>query len=88
MRLGGGGENSSLHPSFRRKGGAPAPLHSLPTGLAPFSKSKFNLYEAKSLAASTMLHRLVLSLELCTVQTWTGKVDPARKFKRTTAASA
>jgi len=27
MGLGGGGANSSLHPSFRRKGGAPAPLH-------------------------------------------------------------
>jgi len=36
MGLGGGGENSYLPPSFRRKGGAPVPLHppSLATGLA------------------------------------------------------
>ena len=46
----------------------------------PFSKSKFNI---KSL---TLLQRLVLSIELGTVQTGTGKVDPARKFKCTTAA--
>ena len=40
----------------------------------------------KPLNASTLLHRLVLSIELDTVQTGTGKVDPARKFKCTTAA--
>ena len=34
---------------------------------------------------STLLHRLVLSIELGTVQTGAGKVDPARKFKCTTA---
>ena len=34
----------------------------------------------------TLLHRLVLSIELGTVQTGTWKVDPARKFKCTTAA--
>ena len=39
-----------------------------------------------SLTASTLLHQLVLSIELGTVQTGTGKVDPARKFKYTTAA--
>ena len=33
-----------------------------------------------------MLYRLVLSIELGTVQTWTGRVDPAWKFKYTTAA--
>ena len=33
----------------------------------PFSKSKFNQYEA-----STLLHRLVLSIQLGTVQTGTG----------------
>ena len=32
------------------------------------------------------MHRLVLSIELGTVQAGTGKVDPARKFKCTTAA--
>ena len=32
------------------------------------------------------MHRLVLSIELGTVQTGTGKVDPARKLKYTTAA--
>ena len=32
------------------------------------------------------MHQLVLSIELGTVQTGTGKVDPARKFKCTTAA--
>ena len=37
---------------------------------------------------STLLHRLVLSIELGIVQTGTGKVDPARKFKCTTAARA
>ena len=37
--------------------------------------------------ASTLLHRLVLFLELGTVQTGTGKVGPAWKFKCTTAAS-
>ena len=42
------------------------------THLCPFSKSKFNLCKAK-----------VLSIEL---DTGTGKVDPARKFKCTTAA--
>ena len=36
--------------------------------------------------ASTLLHLLVLSIELGTVQIGTGKVDPARKFKCTTAA--
>ena len=35
---------------------------------------------------STLLHWLILSIELGTVQTGTGKVDPARKFKCTTAA--
>ena len=35
---------------------------------------------------STLLHRLVLSIELGIVQTGTGKVDPARKFKCTTAS--
>ena len=40
----------------------------------------------KSLTALTLLHRLVLSIELGTVQTGTGKVDPTRKFKCTTAA--
>ena len=49
--------------------------------ICPFSKSKFNLYEAKSLTVSTLLHRLVLTIELGTVQTGTGKVDPARKFQ-------
>ena len=33
-----------------------------------------------------MLHRLVLSTELGTVQTGTGKVDPARKFICSAAA--
>ena len=56
------------------------------THLCPFSKSKFNLYEALSLTASTLLRRLVLSIELGTVQTGTGMVDLARKFKCTTAA--
>ena len=55
------------------------------THLCPFSKSKLN-EEAWSLTASTLLHRLVLSIELCTVQTGTGKVDPDRKFKCTTSA--
>ena len=32
------------------------------THLCPFSKSKFNLYEAQSLTASTLLHWLVLSI--------------------------
>ena len=49
----------------------------------------------QSLTASTLLHWLVL-LSVCfiypmsgdTVQTGTGKVDPARKFKCTTAAGA
>jgi len=50
------------------------------THLSPFSKSKFNLN-------STLLHRLVLLSALFTqcpsdtIQTGTGKVDPARKFK-------
>ena len=61
-------------------------LYNIITHLRPFSKSKFNLYEALSLTASTLLHRLVLSIELGTVQTGTGKVDPAWKFKCTTAA--
>jgi len=56
------------------------------THLCPFSKSKFNLYKPLSLTASTLLHRLVMSIELGAVQTGTGKVDPARKFKCTTAA--
>ena len=55
------------------------------THLCPFGKSKFNLYKAQSLTASTLLHRLVQFIELGTVQTGTGKVDPARKFKFTTA---
>ena len=54
------------------------------THFYPFSKSKFNPYEAQSLTASTLLHRLVLSIELGTVQTGTRKVDPAWKFKCTT----
>jgi len=56
--------------------------------LCPFIKIKFNLYEAKRLTASTLLHRQVLFIELGTVQTGTGKVDPARKFKCTTVALA
>ena len=28
MGLGGGGANLSLHPPFRKKGGAPVPMHS------------------------------------------------------------
>ena len=45
----------------------------------------------QSLTASTLLHRLVLSalFTQCpgdTVQTWTGQLDPARKFKCTAAA--
>ena len=40
------------------------------------------------MTASTLLHRLILSIELDTVQTGTGKVDPARKFKCTKAARA
>ena len=43
-------------------------------------------YEAESLTASTLFHRLVLSIELGTVKTGIGKVDPALKFKCTTAA--
>ena len=35
---------------------------------------------------STLLHRLVLSIELGTVHTGTAKVDPAGKLKYTTAA--
>ena len=35
---------------------------------------------------STFWHRLVLFIELGTVQTGTGKVDLTRKFKCTTAA--
>ena len=58
------------------------------TQICPFSKSKLNLYKALSLTALTLLHRLVLSIELGTVQTGTGKVDTARKFKCTTAARA
>ena len=34
------------------------------------------------------MHRLVLTLKLGTVQTGTGKVDPARKLKCTTATRA
>ena len=56
------------------------------THLCHFSKTKLNLYEAWSLTASTLLHRVVLSIELGTVQTGIGKVDPARKFKCTMAA--
>ena len=36
------------------------------------------------MTVSTLLHQLALSIVLDTVQTGTGKVDPARKF--TTAA--
>jgi len=39
-----------------------------------------------TLTVSTLLHRLVLSINLGTVHTGTGQVDPARKFKCTTAA--
>ena len=38
------------------------------------------------MTASTLLHLLVLSIELGTVQTGAIKVDPARKLKCTTAA--
>ena len=48
------------------------------THLCPISKSKLNLHEAIRLTVSTY--------GLATVQTSTGKVDRARKFKRTTAA--
>jgi len=36
----GGGANSSLHPSFRIKGGAPAPLHP-PPGYRPARSINF-----------------------------------------------
>ena len=54
--------------------------------ICPFSK--FNQYEALSLTASTLMHRLVLSIELGTVQAGTGMVDLARKLKCTMAARA
>ena len=37
----GGGANSSLHPPFRRRGGAPAPMHPPGTSL---SRSTFNIF--------------------------------------------
>jgi len=46
------------------------------------------VYHAPTLTAPTLLHRLVLSIELGTVQTGTGKVEPAWKFKCITAARA
>ena len=46
------------------------------------------IFVRQSLTASTLLHRLVLSIELGTVQTGNGNVDPARKFKCTTALAA
>ena len=55
-------------------------------------KNKFKLGTRKrciakeSLTASTLLHRLVLSIELSTVKTGTGKVILVRKLKCTTAA--
>ena len=45
-------------------------------------------YEALSLTASTLLHRPVPLSPGDTVQTGTGKVDPARKIKCTTAYRA
>ena len=47
---------------------------------------KVNSAYMKHKVASTLLHRLVLSIELGTVQTGNGKADPAQKFKCTTAA--
>ena len=38
------------------------------------------------MTTSTLLYRLVLSIEPGTVQTGTGMVNPARKFKCTTAS--
>ena len=61
-------------------------LFKLHTHLCPFSKSKFNLFEAYRRTVSTLLHRLFLSIKPGTVQSRTGKVDPARKFNCTTAA--
>ena len=47
--------------------------------LNPFSKSNFNLYEASSLTVSTLLHRLVLSLELGT--NWDRKGWPGSEIQ-------
>ena len=47
--------------------------------LNPFSKSKFNLYEASSLTVSTLLHRIVLSLELGT--NWDRKGWPGSEIR-------
>ena len=62
-------------------------LEELHTHLCPCSKSKYLTYiwSIKS-DRSTLLHWLVLSIELGIVQTRTGKVDMARKLKCTTAA--
>ena len=45
----GGGANSSLHPPFRRKGGAPAPLHPPPGyGPAGFNTNSKRLVNSNS----------------------------------------
>ena len=58
----------------------------------PFSKSKFNLKSDRvNLVAPAMSYLVSALFTRCpgdTVQTGTGKVDSARKFKYTTAACA
>jgi hypothetical protein len=59
--------------------------------LWPFSKSKFNLKSARVnfVALAGYSYGVSALFTQCpgdTVQTGTGKVDPARKFKCTTAA--
>ena len=44
MGLRGGGANSSLQPPFRRKGGAPVPLH--PPGYGPDENNKTSTHES------------------------------------------
>ena len=59
------------------------------THLGPFSKSKFNLKSDRvnlDAPASHIVSALFTQCPGDTVQTEPGKVDPARKFKCTTAA--
>ena len=56
----------------------------------PFSKSKFNLMSDRvnlvAPARSSWVSAIFTQCPVDTVRTGTGKVDPARKFKCTTAA--
>ena len=78
---GGGGAHSSLHPSFRKKGGAPAPLHPpwvrawLGLRMSSKSGSKELRFESKLLNSGLSYKYYWLRMSGNGVKTYISKID-------------